>query len=183
MEIETLRKTLLFKKNTHSTLKTTIVQLSQQQIVLSSQLKKMKVDTSDILNKQVPLLISKVSNHMNVRLTKQLKAFQGLADKYKREYHERKKLFNLVQELRGNIRVFCRIRPMNQNEKQKEKVQIITYPEQDENELYITKKDGRHSKYEFDVVFKPGSTNTDVFQGVSDLCMSVLDGYNVCIFA
>jgi len=182
-KIETLRTTLLFKKNAHSTLKTTIVQLSQQQIALSSQLKKMKVDTSDILNKQVPLLISKVSNQVNVRLTKQLKAFQGLADKYKREYHERKKLFNLVQELRGNIRVFCRIRPMNQNEKQQEKVQIITYPEQDENELYITKKDGRHSKYEFDVVFKPGSTNTDVFQGVSDLCMSVLDGYNVCIFA
>ena len=44
LEIETLRKTLLFKKNTHSTLKTTIVQLSQQQIVLSSQLKKMKVN-------------------------------------------------------------------------------------------------------------------------------------------
>jgi hypothetical protein len=75
-KIEKLRTTLLLKKNAHSTLKTTIVQLSQQQIALSSQLKKMKVDTSDILNKQVPLLISKVSNQVNVRLTKQLKAFQ-----------------------------------------------------------------------------------------------------------
>ena len=30
---------------------------------------------------------------------------------YTRELKERKRLFNLVQELRGNIRVFCRARP------------------------------------------------------------------------
>ena len=38
----------------------------------------------------------------------------GVADlrkNYELEVKERKRLFNLVQELRGNIRVFCRCRP------------------------------------------------------------------------
>ena len=32
--------------------------------------------------------------------------------KYHKEQRERRKLFNLVQELRGNIRVACRVRPI-----------------------------------------------------------------------
>ncbi|KAJ1485749.1 hypothetical protein T484DRAFT_1792222 [Baffinella frigidus] len=31
----------------------------------------------------------------------------------KKEVTERKRLHNLVQELKGNIRVFCRVRPMS----------------------------------------------------------------------
>jgi hypothetical protein len=33
----------------------------------------------------------------------------------KKEVAERKRLHNLVQELRGNIRVFCRVRPLSGN--------------------------------------------------------------------
>ena len=62
-----------------------------------------------------------------------------------------------MQELRGNIRVFCRIRPMNGMEIENKHLTIITYPKDEENELMITKKDGRLSKYEFDIVFKPGT--------------------------
>ena len=35
------------------------------------------------------------------------------------EYNERRRLFNLVQELRGNIRVFCRCRPPTATESQR----------------------------------------------------------------
>ena len=38
--------------------------------------------------------------------------------KYKRELGERKRLHNLVQELRGNIRVFCRVRPVSKRERE-----------------------------------------------------------------
>ena len=37
--------------------------------------------------------------------------------------------------------------------------------------------------WEFDKVFKPGSENMDVFKEISPLVTSILDGYNVCIFA
>jgi kinesin family protein C1 len=35
----------------------------------------------------------------------------GWAEKYRKEAGERKRLHNLVLELKGNIRVFCRVRP------------------------------------------------------------------------
>ena len=37
--------------------------------------------------------------------------------------------------------------------------------------------------FEFDRVFGPESTQEQVFGDVAQLVMSVLDGYNVCIFA
>ena len=37
--------------------------------------------------------------------------------------------------------------------------------------------------FEFEQVFKPESTQDQVFTEVSDLVLSVLDGYNTCIFA
>lgn len=39
------------------------------------------------------------------------------------------------------------------------------------------------TKYEFDRVFGQNSTQEEVFEAVQPLCVSVLDGYNVCIFA
>ena len=37
---------------------------------------------------------------------------EDIREKYRLEQAERRKLFNLVQELRGNIRVACRVRPI-----------------------------------------------------------------------
>ena len=37
-------------------------------------------------------------------------------DSLKNLNNERRRLHNLVLELKGNIRVYCRIRPINQNE-------------------------------------------------------------------
>ena len=38
-------------------------------------------------------------------------------------------------------------------------------------------------RYEYDRVFSPGSAQEQVFEAVQPLCVSVLDGYNACIFA
>ena len=39
------------------------------------------------------------------------------------------------------------------------------------------------TRYEYDRVFPQTSTQEEVFEAVQPLCISVLDGYNVCIFA
>jgi kinesin family protein C2/C3 len=39
------------------------------------------------------------------------------------------------------------------------------------------------SSFEFDKTFAPESTQAQVFEAVQPLVISVLDGYNVCIFA
>lgn len=39
------------------------------------------------------------------------------------------------------------------------------------------------TRYEYDRVFAQSASQEEVFEAVQPLCVSVLDGYNVCIFA
>jgi hypothetical protein len=53
-----------------------------------------------------------------------------------------------------------------------------------EDELFIQRDPHeKKTKYEYDRVFPPHSSQLEVFEAVQPLCVSVLDGYNVCIFA
>lgn len=103
---------------------------------------------------------------------------------YARELKERKRLFNLVQELRGNIRVFCRCRPPTSRELDEHAEQstiCVAYPQEDCIELLSDK--GRTKMWDFDKVFAESVDQEQVYDEVSPLVTSVLDGYNVCIFA
>ena len=105
-------------------------------------------------------------------------AFNELRFKYVSEMNERKKLFNILQELKGNIRVFCRVRPLNPSEPES----CIEF--QEENILTISSKETNEFKnFEYDRVFNQTSKQEEVFAEVQPLITSILDGYNVCIFA
>ena len=86
-----------------------------------------------------------------LRMREHAKMMEGIVGKYQREMKERKRLFNLVQELRGNIRVLCRVRPSNPDEGEKMAVQFT-----EENEILMTKK-GRDKTWEFDKVHAPST--------------------------
>jgi len=129
---------------------------------------------------------------------------------YQREVCERKRLHNVVVQLRGNIRVICRARPVVADRER-------SYGEACE---FRAAADGRigvwheqmngYKAFEFDEVFTPASTqeqvhtrahapcthhacthacthahtqprtHVQVFEGVEPLVTSVLDGYDVC---
>ncbi|PIN88440.1 hypothetical protein AB205_0079560, partial [Aquarana catesbeiana] len=105
---------------------------------------------------------------------------------------ERRRLHNTVQELKGNIRVFCRVRPALQSEKALPAGNIIFSPN-DEKAIVLTKVEESHIgrersqsvKYDFnfDCVFPPTTGQAPVFEEISLLVQSALDGYPVCIFA
>lgn len=113
-----------------------------------------------------------------------LKTLADAAQNYHSLLAENQKMFNELQELKGNIRVYCRIRPFLPGQREKK----TTMEHIDENgELIIANparpgKDGQ-KLFKFNKVFGPSSTQAEVFSDVQPLIRSVLDGYNVCILA
>ena len=113
----------------------------------------------------------------------------------------RRQLHNTVQELKGNIRVFCRIRALLPSDKiangKMPHLAILNERSMEVNKLNAddtlnassvhVPASGRSgtSKFEFsfDRVFGPNSTQDQVFDEISQLVQSAIDGYNVCIFA
>jgi kinesin family protein C2/C3 len=106
-----------------------------------------------------------------------------LFERHKRECAERRRLFNLVQELRGNIRVYARVRPTSAAELAGGGDSVaVTFPVE-EGALAIVNSKRAAKAYEFDAVFKPGTPNAAVYREVEGIVLSALDGYNTCIFA
>jgi kinesin family protein C2/C3 len=102
---------------------------------------------------------------------------------YSKERALRKSIHNKLLELQGNIRVVCRVRPVIELEHRfGQDVDVTEYPS--EGEIAIKREKNKlPNRFEYDRVFTPGSTQSQVFEAVQPLCVSVLDGYNICIFA
>ncbi|GLU23542.1 hypothetical protein SLE2022_395400 [Rubroshorea leprosula] len=97
----------------------------------------------------------------------------------------RKKLHNTILELKGNIRVFCRVRPFLSDDSSSNQWKVLSYPSSVESlgrAIDLTQNGQRHS-FTFDKVFMPEESQEDVFVEISQLVQSALDGYKVCIFA
>ncbi|KAK4778995.1 hypothetical protein SAY86_006523 [Trapa natans] len=96
---------------------------------------------------------------------------------------ERKKLYNEVVELKGNIRVFCRCRPLNKDEIGNGLGSVIEFDPSQDHDLQVNCSDSSKKLFKFDRVFKPEDNQEAVFAQTKPVVVSVLDGYNVCIFA
>ncbi|XP_027342373.1 kinesin-like protein KIN-14N isoform X1 [Abrus precatorius] len=97
----------------------------------------------------------------------------------------RKELHNTILELKGNIRVFCRVRPLLPDEACGAEGKVLSYPTSMEalgRGIELTQSGQKHS-FTFDKVFAPDASQQEVFIEISQLVQSALDGYKVCIFA
>mmetsp|Transcript_8328 Transcript_8328/g.9953 ORF Transcript_8328/g.9953 Transcript_8328/m.9953 type:complete len:981 (+) Transcript_8328:94-3036(+) len=103
---------------------------------------------------------------------------------------ERRKMHNIIQELRGNIRVYIRVRPFlssDQGVNIEGKLDPAVMVKQDGVTAEIKRlEEGEiveSHKWEFDKSFPCPTTQDDIFLEVREFVQSALDGYNVCLFS
>lgn len=101
----------------------------------------------------------------------------------------RRKMHNIIQELRGNIRVYVRVRPFLPGDgiDLEGKLRPSIVSKTDGVTAEITKYEGEEAiethKWTFDKAFDMATSQDDIFNEVSEFVQSALDGYNVCIFS
>ncbi|PON53900.1 Kinesin-like protein [Parasponia andersonii] len=96
---------------------------------------------------------------------------------YHRVVKENRTLYNMVQDLKGNIRVYCRIRPPFNAEAKS----VIDFIGEDGSLVLLdpskSEKDGRRV-FNFNKVFGPTASQDEIFKDTQPLIRSVMDGYN-----
>jgi kinesin family protein C1 len=130
---------------------------------------------------------------MSQKLQDAVEAREIALETLRKEEAVRRKLNATILELRGNIRVFVRTRPLLNDETDPCKMDL---PDADSldgcKEMVVHapttqtatgKQVNNKHNYAFDRVFSPGTPNLNVFQECQDLIQSVVDGYNVSILS
>ncbi|KAF7284478.1 hypothetical protein GWI33_022072 [Rhynchophorus ferrugineus] len=125
-----------------------------------------------------------------------IKRFEEQTEQQKKDLNhfqaERRRLHNVIQDLKGNIRVFCRIRPPINSSEMNLLQCSISFVDNNGLEIRKTRESisqitGKPQEFKgdftFDRVFPPESTQEEVFEDLAQLVQSALDGYNVCVFA
>ncbi|KAK7116259.1 hypothetical protein V1264_001974 [Littorina saxatilis] len=103
-----------------------------------------------------------------------------LLENFNSERVLRKKYYNMVEDMKGKIRVYCRARPLSTSEKDRGNFSVLKSP--DEYTLQVQSQRGL-KEFQYDQIFMEESTQEKVFEDTYNLIQSAVDGYNVCIFA
>ncbi|CAD8169825.1 unnamed protein product [Paramecium octaurelia] len=97
-----------------------------------------------------------------------------LQEQIKQKTNEIKRISFQLEDLRGKVKVYCRVRPSNSLDKIKDcEVQFI-----DEQHISLKQK-----VFNFDNCFNQQSTQKDVYEEIQQSLQAIFHGYNLCIFA
>ncbi|MFH4978981.1 hypothetical protein AB6A40_005690 [Gnathostoma spinigerum] len=117
----------------------------------------------------------------------------NLVQRYKKEVEMRKRLHNKLVELNGNIRVLCRVRPskitvtnsiqFGSHGSTSNSEQCTIRTDALDNTAIVVQTTSGPKRFFYDRVFSENDNQNDVFEEVSPLITSCMDGFNVCIFA
>jgi len=128
------------------------------------------------------------TKEIQAEMAKQMKVIEKkmlqAQEAYKEERILRIKYHNMIEDMKGKIRVYCRIRPMSKTEKKRG--DELSAKADDKYTIAVSRSQrGKEARKEFsfDEVFGPTSQQDYVYENTANLIQSAYDGYNVCIFA
>ncbi|XP_047167234.1 kinesin-like protein KIN-14A [Vigna umbellata] len=174
---------------------TSVLPQPRQSVALKLQRLKDKVKLAREDYVQLRQEANELQEYSNAKLDRVTRYLGVLAEKIRKLDHvaleteakiaplinEKRRLFNDLLTSKGNIRVFCRARPLFENEG----ASVVEFP----NDYTISVNTGDESlsnakkDFEFDRVYGPHVGQAELFSDVQPLVQSALDGYNVSIFA
>jgi kinesin family protein C2/C3 len=119
---------------------------------------------------------------------------------YERVASENKKMHFAIQELKGSVRVFCRVRPfvpgmdtrdtLGDTKNETPAVVATTDMEGAYRQIVVTRRERRgddarllRRSFSFDRAFGPDASQAEVYAECGSLIRCVADGYNVCLLA
>jgi len=163
-EIQQLKEELTFNSKD---LQDRIAEISQLQVELANQkeeeeklLKKIEHLQQEAVNAQELAEQLKVITAEKEELQRESDAKQqvldGMNDKFRDEQIKRKEILNVLEDLKGKIRVYCRVRPFSRNEAEDETKRKMCVDINDEMSLTVRGRFDNH--YNFDSVFGPDSS-------------------------
>jgi hypothetical protein len=120
------------------------------------------------------------AKEMEAEMAEARASVDDMSTKYKKEVILRKQYWNMMEDMKGKVRVYCRTRPMSGSEKERGCTSVVNFP--DTFTIDVTTEKGDKS-FVFDQCFGPASTQEEVFADTERLIQSAFDGFNVCIFA
>eukprot|EP01112_Ceratiomyxa_fruticulosa_P015857 TRINITY_DN4728_c0_g1_i2.p1 TRINITY_DN4728_c0_g1~~TRINITY_DN4728_c0_g1_i2.p1 ORF type:complete len:642 (-),score=140.83 TRINITY_DN4728_c0_g1_i2:114-2039(-) len=161
------------------------------------ELQKLSKDLPTIVSSERQALVQSLSVLFNTKqfrdemqVTQLESQLTKLQERFYREQKLRKALHNSLVEMRGNIRVFCRVKPAleKQTEGENEKVvQVLDEERISINKPKVLSPRGANTSnskvFEMDKVLSSNTTQDDIFSSVRPLLTSLIDGYNLTIMA
>eukprot|EP00554_Chaetoceros_debilis_P002394 CAMPEP_0194083292 /NCGR_PEP_ID=MMETSP0149-20130528/8887_1 /TAXON_ID=122233 /ORGANISM="Chaetoceros debilis, Strain MM31A-1" /LENGTH=1367 /DNA_ID=CAMNT_0038765669 /DNA_START=178 /DNA_END=4281 /DNA_ORIENTATION=+ len=108
--------------------------------------------------------------------------FRALARRSTLQKEHNAQLLVKILKLQGNIQVCCRIRPLTNGEI-KRGIKRVVEPLSESEVGCFDERTKNWKSFAFDKVWGPDSHQLGIFQDVEPLALSVVDGYNACIFA
>ncbi|KAL5606850.1 hypothetical protein BROUX41_003227 [Berkeleyomyces rouxiae] len=188
-QIELLKSEVVLGQSVKTTLQANITELSASNVTLEAKINSLRSQIEFLESDNKAQSDSFAS--METKLQEAQVKVEVAQKKLMKEETERRILFNKYQELRGNIRVMCRVRPVidaaegesaqiefPDSEQSSSKISVMG-PEERSSLGQVSRKD---YPFEFDRVFSPAINNEEIFDEISQLVQSALDGFNVCIF-
>jgi hypothetical protein len=97
-------------------------------------------------------------------------------------YSQLRKIHNAMQDLKGVLRVFCRLRPLSKREIQMNDPVAVEVVNQFTVDVTLPRREVDVSEsFSYDAVFSETTTQAEIFAECQSLIQSAFDGYNITI--